>query len=303
MPRSGAGRRSSARDILVPVRRQPDRLLTGSWESCSDGEASGDALSNASTPTQTSQQSHVRARSEMCLRWPATGEEYNLARGIDQCGLTQCQPVAVLEGANCAAPIALTPRGRVRLTRPCYAGRLYLMSTPEDPEPTHGVHFFTMDKVMKYMPFCADFGPFNLGMMHHFNEVLKRLMSSPRLRKSKIVYYTANSANDTTNAIFLLGSFLVCHLNATPEQAWMPFCNLKGAVRPFRDATWVASPYDLHVRDCWAGLARAIANGLYDPCHFDEDEYFYCKPPNPRPQNQNAHFPWPERRMCCMFHI
>ena len=292
MPRSG------------PVRRPPDRLLTGSWESCSDGEASGDALSNASTPTQ---RSHVGARSKMCLRWPATGEEYSLARGIDQCGLTQRHPVAVLEGANCAATIAarVVPRGCMRLTRrgarPCYTGRLYLMSTPEDPEPTHGVHFFTMDKVMKYMPFCADFGPFNLGMMHHFNEVLKRLMSSPRLRKSKIVYYTANSANDTTNAIFLLGSFLVCHLHATPEQAWIPFCHLKGAVRPFCDATWVPSPYDLHVRDCWAGLARAIANRLYDPCHFDEDEYFYCKPPNPRPQD--AHLPWPEGSMCCMFHI
>ena len=41
----------------------------------------------------------------------------------------------------------------------------------------HGVHFFTMDKVMRYAAFCADFGPFNLGMMHHFCEVLRQLMS------------------------------------------------------------------------------------------------------------------------------
>ena len=35
------------------------------------------------------------------------------------------------------------------------------------------MHFFTMDKVMRYMPFCADFGPFILGMTHHFCKVLR----------------------------------------------------------------------------------------------------------------------------------
>ena len=69
------------------------------------------------------------------------------------------------------------------------AGRLYLMSTPDEPAPMHGVHFFTMDKVMRYAPFCADFGPFNLGMTHHFCEVLRQLMSSPKMQKSKIQNY------------------------------------------------------------------------------------------------------------------
>jgi len=159
-------------------------------------------------------------------------------------------------------------------------GRLYLMSTPGDPLPTHGVHFFTMDKVMRYMPFCADFGPFNLGMAHQFCEVLKELMGSPKLHKMKIVYYTSTAANDTTNAIFLLGTFLVLHLGASPDDAWQPFCNLNGAVKCYRDATFVPSPYDLHVKDCWAGFAKAVATRLYDPADFDEDEYFYYDHPS-----------------------
>ena len=44
--------------------------------------------------------------------------------------------------------------------------------------------------------------------------------------------------------------------------AWAPFSNLNGAVKPYRDATWVPSPYDLHVRDCWAGLVKAVEGEL-----------------------------------------
>ena len=72
---------------------------------------------------------------------------------------------------------------------------------------------------MQYRPFCADFGPINLGMTHHFCEVLQELLVSPEHQKTKIVYYCPPSANDTiqtkndiTNAIYLLGSFLVLRL-------------------------------------------------------------------------------------------
>ena len=46
------------------------------------------------------------------------------------------------------------------------------MVTPVDPSPTRGITYFSMDKVMRYSPFCDDFGPFNLGMTHHFCMVI-----------------------------------------------------------------------------------------------------------------------------------
>jgi cell division cycle 14 len=151
------------------------------------------------------------------------------------------------------------------------------MAVPSDPAPTYGVHFFTMDKVMRYQPFCADFGPFNLGMTNNYGGVLKELMLSHKNKRTKIVYYTSAAASDTTNAIYLLGAFMVLHLGATPDEAWAPFSNLNGAVKAYRDATWVPSPYDLHVKDCWSGLTKAVSVGCYDINTFDEDEYFYCK--------------------------
>ena len=41
-------------------------------------------------------------------------------------------------------------------------GRLYLASLAGLPVPTATTYFITLRK-MRYMPFCADFGPFNLG--------------------------------------------------------------------------------------------------------------------------------------------
>jgi hypothetical protein len=43
-------------------------------------------------------------------------------------------------------------------------GRLYLASLAGLPVPTATTYFITLRK-MRYMPFCADFGPFNLGQV------------------------------------------------------------------------------------------------------------------------------------------
>jgi hypothetical protein len=55
------------------------------------------------------------------------------------------------------------------------AGRLYFMATPLPPSAS-GVHFFTMDNQMRYAPFCDDFGPFNLGMTHHFWHIFSKVV-------------------------------------------------------------------------------------------------------------------------------
>jgi hypothetical protein len=117
------------------------------------------------------------------------------------------------------------------------------------------------------MPFCADFGPLNLGKTDKACEMLKELLTSPKYHRTKLVYYTSLDANETTNAIFLLGSFLVLHLSATSEDAWAPFCTLQGA------GVCVLRP----VKDCWASLRNAFIMRLYDPTTFDDNEYLYCK--------------------------
>ena len=76
-------------------------------------------------------------------------------------------------------------------------------------------------------------------MSQCFCAVLMELMLSHKNKRTKIVNYTSAAA-------YLLGAFMVLHLGATPDEAWAPFSNLNGAVKAYRDATWVPSPYDLH---------------------------------------------------------
>jgi protein-tyrosine phosphatase len=159
------------------------------------------------------------------------------------------------------------------------AGRLYFMATPLPPSAS-GVHFFTMDNQMRYAPFCDDFGPFNLGMTHHFCQVLKDLLCQRRLDNTKICYYTSTGQNDLTNAIFLLGAFMVIHLDVHPEQAWQPFGKFASVIRPYRDATWCPSPYDLSLLHCWQAVRKAMRCNLYHPDTFDAEEYFYYDHPS-----------------------
>lgn len=224
-------------------------------------------MSSSSTPTSSPSRSLDRHAacdnfSNRVLQWAATGEHFTLARGsADQ-----------------------RQHQSARQLIPILEGRLYFMATPLEPSPQPGMHFLTMDRVMRYIPLCADFGPFNLGMTHHFCEVLKELMlshaSNPRLANNKIVYFTSTSRPDVTNAIFLLGAFLVSQMGATPEQAWEPFAQFQSVVRPYRDATWCPSPYDITLVHCWQGLRKAMQTRLYVPEAFDEDKYFYYDHPH-----------------------
>ena len=87
---------------------------------------------------------------------------------------------------------------------------------------------------------------------------------------------------DLTNAVFLLGAFLCVHLGATPKDAWQPFQGLaRSLCLPYQDATWVRSPYDLHVQDCWAGLVRAVEHRMYSPQEFDHQKVFPFSLPAP----------------------
>ena len=45
--------------------------------------------------------------------------------------------------------------------------RLYLAKVRCRPEPDQDKFFLTLSKSMRYIPFCADFGPFNLGDSLH----------------------------------------------------------------------------------------------------------------------------------------
>ena len=135
------------------------------------------------------------------------------------------------------------------------------------------------------------------GTLHHICQALAKTLLNPKLQDVRIVYYTSQDLRDVTNSIYLLGAFLCLHFGASPEEAWGPFQSLKDTSNGpmcvlYRDATWVNSPYDLHVKEYWAGLVRAVATGLYDVQAFDKYEVrcFCCALHLATPSSA----PWPD---------
>ena len=126
------------------------------------------------------------------------------------------------------------------------------------------------------------------GTLHHLLEVLHKAVSRTADKAVRVVYWTSQEPQDITNAICILGAYLVTVLGATVDEAWRPFeqlpewlpCRKQPMCLMFRDATWVKSSFDLHVKDCWAGLQRAVSQGLYDFNRFDKHEYFYYDSPD-----------------------
>jgi len=146
---------------------------------------------------------------------------------------------------------------------PVIQGKLYLGQncsvTPLQQD--QDTVFLTLSRRRQYAPFCADFGPINLGTTHQMCEQLHRLLTCTPLDQ-KIVYYTTDKPEDVSNSMFLLGAFLCINLGVTPEQAWQPFAGLDAVLSlPFRDATWANSSFDLHVQVCflcWLAKSAAI---------------------------------------------
>lgn len=83
-------------------------------------------------------------------------------------------------------------------------------------------------------------------------------LEDPALRNKVLVHYASFSQEKATNAVLLLGSFLVAAMGHTPEEAMQPFASLSSSLKPFRDATYSGCDFRLSVLDCLRGLSYAM---------------------------------------------
>ena len=213
-PADAAGAISLEKIVLHRGRdvRLPDLLPPRPAESAGEADAAErdelpSALQSSRRGSSTSPPKRVRfdkdAVDRKTFRWSRSSETFTLANAEDaeDAGVTAPDLVSVLHD------------------------RLYLARHPDVRLSDHfreGVQTSVVkpDRKFVYRPFCADFGPINLGMTHHFCDMMAKLLheTPPHVR---VVYCAgaAESAEDTTNAVYLLGAFLLLHLGATVDQA------------------------------------------------------------------------------------
>ena len=96
-----------------------------------------------------------------------------------------------------------------------------------------------------------------------------------------------------TNAVYLLGAYMILKLNFAPSQVERRFSFLdRSSLESYRDATFVLPDFRLHLVDCWRGLAKGKARGWvqhggsgYMWGAIDVDEYRHYD----SPANGNLH--------------
>mmetsp|Transcript_12801 Transcript_12801/g.26428 ORF Transcript_12801/g.26428 Transcript_12801/m.26428 type:complete len:540 (-) Transcript_12801:81-1700(-) len=146
--------------------------------------------------------------------------------------------------------------------------------------------FFSADYQDRYEPFCADFGPVNLGVMHEFFNFMMDKLTQKRFANKKMVYYIDEDEAVRTNAAFLLASFVMMYQKTSPREAWAPFNAIQPSPwKPFRDATFCPQDYYLSILPCLEGVHKAIKCGWYNPKRFDLQDYHY----HDHPQNADMH--------------
>ena len=124
---------------------------------------------------------------------------------------------------------------------------------------TKKFRYFNPQTTLKYEAFCDDFGPMNLSSIISFIEQLDiQLRSFP---SSRIVYAVVNGRRELTNAIFLLGAYLILRREYTSSQVLDVFHWLsESLIESYRDATYSSPDFGLTLEDCWRGLERGKAS-------------------------------------------
>jgi cell division cycle 14 len=160
-------------------------------------------------------------------------------------------------------------------------GLMVSNEVPTNYAALSGLHFFHVDGIIRYFPFCDDFGPFNLASIFRFLEILDaKLVGMP---DKTIVLCCRTDRKAITNAGFLMGAYLLLELGYDADSPLMPLSNVSPSpYLDFRDATYGPVTFGLSIRDAWRGLAKAHSLGWFDAGSndaFDLEEYEHYENP------------------------
>ena len=114
---------------------------------------------------------------------------------------------------------------------------------------------FRPQKALQYEPFCDDFGPVNISCVADFIKSLDWNFDS--YPDSQIIFCVDEGKRNLTNAIFLLGAYIILKENVKSDEVAEWFESLdENRFEAFRDATFAKPDFGLSLLDCWKGLEK-----------------------------------------------
>ena len=119
---------------------------------------------------------------------------------------------------------------------------------------------FALDSSISYEGYCDDFGPMNMSCIVDFIRLLDaKLNQAP---DKKIVFSVEEGRRPLTNAVFLLGAYMILKLEISSDAVSESFGWLNpDHVEPYRDATYSRPDFALQLLDCWRGLEKGMQRG------------------------------------------
>eukprot|EP00292_Cryptomonas_paramecium_P012687 CAMPEP_0113682970 /NCGR_PEP_ID=MMETSP0038_2-20120614/13003_1 /TAXON_ID=2898 /ORGANISM="Cryptomonas paramecium" /LENGTH=365 /DNA_ID=CAMNT_0000602187 /DNA_START=87 /DNA_END=1185 /DNA_ORIENTATION=+ /assembly_acc=CAM_ASM_000170 len=136
--------------------------------------------------------------------------------------------------------------------------RLFITSVASEVKRNPEYNIFTTPEDIDYVPFCDDFGPFDITSVIFFSCTLTDEMDAHRSKR--IVYLVDTDPRRLTNSVFLLGAFLMLTRKMEPGQVWAKFSSIEETLlEPYRDASFDPPDFALSLLDCWRGLWRAMS--------------------------------------------
>eukprot|EP00756_Hemistasia_phaeocysticola_P000050 Hpha_TRINITY_DN10035_c0_g1::TRINITY_DN10035_c0_g1_i1::g.84153::m.84153/K06639/CDC14; cell division cycle 14 len=139
------------------------------------------------------------------------------------------------------------------------------------PRQQAGCVFLHTDELLRYEPFFLDYGPFNLGMVKRFVDVVDQAMATEG--NPKVYICCGPEGTKRANGACVCACYLLLRGGCTAQAAIDKVAGVP--VVPFHDATSGPDPFGLSIADVVKGLSKAVDLGWFKVDEFDM--YGYMK--------------------------
>ncbi|KAA8646349.1 hypothetical protein EYZ11_011348 [Aspergillus tanneri] len=133
--------------------------------------------------------------------------------------------------------------------------------------------YFTVDDILLYNSFHADFGPLHIGHLYRFAVQFHEILGDPANSERAVVFYSKTDSRSRANAACLVACYMVLIQSWPPHLALAPIAQADPPYMPFRDAGYSQADFILNIQDVVYGVWKAKEQSLCGLRDFSLEEY------------------------------
>jgi cell division cycle 14 len=132
--------------------------------------------------------------------------------------------------------------------------------------------YFTIDDLLLYNAFHADFGPLHIGHLYRFAVLFHDILGDPANNDRAVVFWSKGDARSRANAACLMACYMVLIQAWPPHLALAPIAQADPPYMPFRDAGYSQADFVLNIQDVVYGVWKAKEENLCQLKEFNLEE-------------------------------